>query len=116
MSVSKYLGTYFISRNNIQDEDDDGGISLDEWKQIIDKDPSLEPINSINGNNPITGAGYKFPIKGGAKWKNNPEKTNIPFSWSHGKIICQAITEASFGKVKEIADQLNALCLKDDFD
>jgi len=116
MSMPKYLGTFIISRKAIQNEDDDGGISLEEWKKIIENDPSLEPINSIHGNNPVTGESYRFPIMGGAKWNNNPEKTNIPFYWNCGKIICQAITKASFGKVKEIADKLNALCVEDDFE
>lgn len=115
MGDNRFLGTYFISRKPIEDEDEDGGITIEEWKEVIEHDPSLEEIDFIWGRSPITGENYKIPLKGGAKWKNNPDKTNIPFSWNNGKIICQSISEASFCKVKEIAMLLHAICIEDDY-
>ncbi len=99
-----------ITRNEINDDQDDGGISLSEWEAVIRADPSLEPVPFIMGRNPRTGASVRVPLEGGVKWTGHPVGVSLPFSWSHGQIVCYSVDSLTVAKLRELAVRLGATC------
>jgi hypothetical protein len=99
-----------ITRNHVNDDQDDGGISLSEWESVIQADTSLEAVPFIMGRNPRTGASVKVPLTGGVKWTGHPVGVSLPFSWSHGQILCYSVDGLTVAKVRELAARLGATC------
>ncbi len=114
MKSPQYLGDFLISRKPIQADQEDGGISLLEWQELIAGDPMLESVDSLRGRNPITGGSIPIRLQGGVRWTRNPNGPVLPFSWDNGRIVCQGLDEITLAKVKELAERLHAICFEDE--
>jgi hypothetical protein len=114
MKSPHYLGDFIITRKPVQADQEDGGISLSEWRELIAGDPTLEPVDSILGRNPFTGEGIPIRLQGGVRWTLHPSGTALPFSWDNGRIVCQGFDEITLAKVKELAKRLHAACFEDE--
>jgi len=99
-----------ITRNPIDDDQDDGGISLAVWEDVISADASLERVDFIMGRNPKTGADLKVPLIGGVRWVGHPVGVSLPFSWSHGQVLCYSVDSLTAAKARELASRLSAKC------
>jgi len=107
-----YAGDFVLVRNPIEDDQDEGGIPLADWEAVISGDSSLEPVPEIFGRNPATGERVRVPLRGGVKWIGHPVGVDMPFSWSHGQVLCYALDQRTLAKVQELATSLKAECIE----
>ena len=112
MEESEAGRDFILVRNEVQDDQDDGGITLAEWTSIVNSDPTLKTIDFTWGRNPKTGERLKVALQGGVIWVAGPNEMDLPIYWNNGQVVCQALDEATTAKVKELASVLQAQCIE----
>lgn len=91
-------------------ESEDNPISLDEWINIIEKDPDLTLTNSLSLETPFG----KLEIKGEGMALWSYSEGEVCFSHLSGKICVENDDEEVIRKLKQLARQLNAKVLGDE--
>jgi hypothetical protein len=86
------------------------GITLDEWNNLIESDPSLEQVPDRHGINPFTSEKVVFSGVGKAYFLFMGEKTgNIILN--DGMLYTTGVPRS---KCDEVANKLRAIVIKDD--
>lgn len=98
---------HIIKRNNWFDKGAD--ISLKEWREVIDEDPTLEPAKKVEGESK-DGQKFEFQLKGSqlAKWKNPVFNDIVWLNYHDGEITISNPNDAIIKKAKELAGKLGA--------
>ena len=89
-------------------------IPLDEWGDLVDKDPDLESQEHVEATNPQTGEVIRMDTPGGAVWADPESETEAFFGYRSGKISVKNPDEQTVAKMKQIASQLAARVLGDE--
>lgn len=87
----------------------DGGISQQEWDELINNDPELEIAEKVEGMTD-EGANISFQIQGAqvAKWKRPNTNDIIWLVYEKGFITVSNPNETLLSKVKVIAKKIDA--------
>ncbi len=101
---------FMITRVEVDDDQDDGGIPLAEWEAVLRGDHTLEPVPCVMGRNPVTGETLQVPLEGGARWVGHPDGSSLPMWWHHGKVVGYSVDAATVEKAQALAAALRANC------
>ena len=112
MDDSEFERDFILVRNQVDDDQDDGGVSLGEWTDLVASDETLKVVPFTWGRDPRSGERLQVALQGGAVWLGHPTGMSLPIYWSNGQVVCNALDKAAIGKIEQLAILLKAQCIE----
>jgi hypothetical protein len=82
-------------------------LDLSRWQALLGSDPTLLPIDSVPGRNPMTGEHMTVQTPNSAAWAH-PRGLLARFIWRDGELQATAVDQLTVDKAKQIAAALDA--------
>jgi hypothetical protein len=87
-------------------------LDLKSWQALRGSDPTLIPVETLPGRNPMTGEEVTVEVPNSAIW-THPHGQMARFVWRDGELEANSVDELTVQKAKEIAAALGARVLVD---
>jgi hypothetical protein len=105
-----------ISRNQIDSPEDDGGITVEEWKAFLEADPSVEICEFIMARSAKDGTPIKIRLNVGAVWRDEENNPVAVFRFQNGSVVSSGTGETDRVKAQAIASVFEAVVIVEEYE
>jgi hypothetical protein len=77
------------------------------WEALRGSDPTLIPLETLPGRNPMTGEEVTVEVSHSAIWAH-PKGYMARFIWRDGELEASSVDDLTVEKARQIAQKLNA--------
>lgn len=105
--------TLHISRNHIEDENEDNFIAFDDWEQYVNEHPEFELVGEASGTFP-DGMTFNYKSEGLAIWRGHSDNHIIYFDYRSGEIHVDSADDETIEEMIRVAKALHAIVRGDE--
>ena len=103
-----------ITRGESWADSEEQPISIEEWRDVVNTDASLELREHVEATNPQTGEVILMETPGGAVWTDPESGSSVFFDYRNGKISVNNPDDPTISKMKSLASVFAARVLGDE--